>query len=238
MHLSSTFHGKGCFIKLNWSSPRDAEWIIGTLHCKTVQDILLLLQSSDFIIHDLCHAYDDELEEEPLAEKSPMTLGLRKWCRFYDSMHFRCFVFKHTLFAISQRHCITHYPFLLEQQQEIRDRIQAFFQQFIQHQFYDEHEYVFDVYIDQQNRVYLIDFNVFYPTTDALLFDWKELYTLSSTIIKDPPLMRVVETKDSILPDPLSSYRVPVDFVGHLTNTPDGFTDFMNQVKENADCII
>ena len=40
--------------KLNWSVPRDAEWVNGgTLRCETAGDVMLLLKSSDFVQHDL-----------------------------------------------------------------------------------------------------------------------------------------------------------------------------------------
>ena len=41
--------------KLNWSAPRDATWMSfdGTLRCSTLNEILLLLKSSQFITHDL-----------------------------------------------------------------------------------------------------------------------------------------------------------------------------------------
>ncbi len=40
--------------KLNWSVPRDATWVNGgSLKCETVGDVLLLLKSSDFVLHDL-----------------------------------------------------------------------------------------------------------------------------------------------------------------------------------------
>lgn len=40
---------------------------------------------------------------------------------------------------------------------------------------------VFDVYIQQSNnKVYLVDFNPFSPTTDALLYNWNELMACKS----------------------------------------------------------
>ena len=92
--------GGSVFPKLNWSSPKDAAWMNGgSLKCKTVGDIYLLLKSSDFIVHDLIHGWDDleEGEKEKLNdEKSPdqneYVLILRKWCNLHKSMEFRCFV--------------------------------------------------------------------------------------------------------------------------------------------------
>lgn len=47
--------------KLNWSAPKDATWISATnsMECQVPNDIYLLLKSSDFITHDLDHAFDD-----------------------------------------------------------------------------------------------------------------------------------------------------------------------------------
>jgi hypothetical protein len=47
--------------KLNWSAPKDATWISATnsMECRYPNDIYLLLKSSDFITHDLEHAFDN-----------------------------------------------------------------------------------------------------------------------------------------------------------------------------------
>ncbi|KAK1048241.1 hypothetical protein LTR74_017557, partial [Friedmanniomyces endolithicus] len=47
--------------KLNWSAPKDATWINAgnSMECRTPNDIYLLLKSSDFVTHDLEHAFDD-----------------------------------------------------------------------------------------------------------------------------------------------------------------------------------
>ncbi|KAM0791596.1 hypothetical protein ACM66B_006039 [Microbotryomycetes sp. NB124-2] len=55
------------FPKLNWSSPQDAAWMIPgqNLKCQTPADVYLLLKASDFVSHDLDHAFDgcDDREE-------------------------------------------------------------------------------------------------------------------------------------------------------------------------------
>eukprot|EP00936_MAST-01D_sp_MAST-1D-sp1_P002520 g2520.t1 len=51
--------GGAVFPKLNWSSPRDAAWVAGgSLKCQSAADVFLLLKSSDFVAHDLEHAFD------------------------------------------------------------------------------------------------------------------------------------------------------------------------------------
>ncbi|GAA6062768.1 hypothetical protein JCM10212_006881 [Sporobolomyces blumeae] len=55
------------FPKLNWTSPQDAAWMIPgqNLKCQNPADVYLLLKSSDFISHDLDHAFDDCIDFDP-----------------------------------------------------------------------------------------------------------------------------------------------------------------------------
>ena len=135
--------------------------------------------------------------------------------------------------AISQRHPSKYYPHLqLPPDQNIHplaNIISAFFQSYVQHKFFQGkiHRYVVDLYIDSQERAWIIDFNVWGRRTDALLFDWTELTALGAKVsnlkcsthcqngedAKIPiPEVRVV-TKDmkSMTYDPLSSFRGPTD---------------------------
>lgn len=122
------------FPKLNWSSPKvwpvpallldltvrqDAEWMVAgpPLKCQTPADVYLLLKSSDFIAHDLDHAFvgcvDEVLATEDglvdataqldlnAGEGSPpaarergfeFELVLKKWFDMPQSQEWRCFV--------------------------------------------------------------------------------------------------------------------------------------------------
>lgn len=91
--------------KLNWSTPKDATWVNeGSLKCQTPGDVYLLLKSSDFCLHDL-QVYKslvstDQTEHHSGDTTTPpirLELVLRKWCNFYPSMEFRCFVRNHVL---------------------------------------------------------------------------------------------------------------------------------------------
>ena len=82
--------------------------------------------------------------------------------------------------------------------------------------------FVFDVYIDKQDRVWLLDFNVWGKQTDPLLFSWDELSSIASLEAEEHdalthdnrrPEIRVVETVNQIHQDPLASYRAPIDAV-------------------------
>lgn len=89
--------------KLNWSSPKDATWMNnGTLKCQTPGDVYLLLKSSDFVLHDVSHAFDNikgdgKCDDDKLKPVTSYELALRKWCNLSPSMEFRCFVNRHNL---------------------------------------------------------------------------------------------------------------------------------------------
>ncbi|RMZ83651.1 hypothetical protein DV738_g981, partial [Chaetothyriales sp. CBS 135597] len=116
--------------KLNWSAPKDATFMSATndMTCRTANDVYLLLKSSDFITHDLEHAFDDcvdvdvdvdpTLKNESYSSSSssstiPYHLVLRKKFEINPALEFRCFVRNRHLLAISQRD-MNHFDFLFE----------------------------------------------------------------------------------------------------------------------------
>ncbi|KIW87122.1 uncharacterized protein Z519_12233 [Cladophialophora bantiana CBS 173.52] len=191
--------------KLNWSAPKDATWIATTndMECRTPNDVYLLLKSSDFITHDLEHAFDgctisddagngDQAEADVRANSNEMVfpevpyhLVLRKAFNLNPALEFRCFVRQRKLIAISQRE-MNYFEFLFD----LRDRFKKLIQEFLdQHLLPDNSEkggkgfpdenFVVDVYIPPpHDRVWLIDINPWAPRTDPLLFSWLELLQL------------------------------------------------------------
>ncbi len=137
----------------------------------------------------------------------------------------------------------------------IRANIIDFFFNTIQYTFANGaiENYVFDVYVDKNERVWLVDFNVWAERTDPLLFKWEEIIKMSQDISvskkidKDEssqmlgddeivrevqnnrPEIRVVMNGNEVLTDPLSSYRAPIDTVDLASETIDSnaFEDFM-----------
>lgn len=167
--------------------------------------------------------------------------------------------------GISQRHPSKYYPHLQPPSDGTihpsATIIHAFFDTYIQNRFAhgNIHRYVIDLYLDSQERVWIVDFNVWGSRTDGLLFDWKEDLMEMGTRMHDMkqqasgddgddasnipiPEMRVV-TKDmkSMTYDPLSSYRGPTDvmdlassssgknMVGSDGNIIPSFEEFMKQ---------
>lgn len=178
--------------KLNWSAPKDATWISATnnMQCNSANEIYLLLKSSNFITHDLEHAFDG-CDNDPADNASKLTikdiphhLVLRKWIQVNPSVEFRCFVRRRKLIGICQRD-LNHYDFLEPMIDLLRDLITEFFDLRLKTSFPDEN-FAFDVYIPAPHkRVWLIDINPWAPRTDPLLFSWLELLEM-----QDPPPSR------------------------------------------------
>ncbi|CAI5637378.1 unnamed protein product [Oreochromis niloticus] len=132
--------GGRVFPKLNWSAPRDANWIAlnSSLQCRSLSDIFLLFKSSDFITHDLTQPFlqcSDQDSPDPVINYE---LVLRKWSELIPGGEFRCFVKENKLIAISQRDYTQYYQHILKQEEQISQAIQDFFSQHIQYNFLDE----------------------------------------------------------------------------------------------------
>lgn len=163
--------------KLNWSSPQDAIWISpsNSTRCVTVNDVYLLLKSSDYIAHDLTML--DKLGGIP--KDFSFELVLRKWININPALEFRCFVKDRELIAVTQRDQ-NYYEFLIKLKERFLGEIELFFYEHIKDTFPDS-SFVFDVYIPEPyDKVWLMDFNVFYPTTDSLI-EWSTLVNLDAT---------------------------------------------------------
>jgi hypothetical protein len=152
------------------------------------------LKSSNFISHDLGHAFD---ECEPLAPVGPghinahglkhvPVLVLRSFFSLHPALEFRCFVKHRSLVAISARD-LNYYVFLRRLRPAVIAKVRELFDRKLRFSFPDD-SFVFDVYIpnaDQGDndkeglgRARLIDINPWAQKTDALLFDWQELLAL------------------------------------------------------------
>lgn len=168
--------------KLNWSAPKDATWMnANTMICRTPSEIYLLLKSSDFVTHDLEHAFDDTVESPSsnlTIDSIPYHLVLRKAVQQWNpSVEFRCFVRQRRLLCICQRD-LNYYDFLFNMVGQLRSRIQEFFDVRLRDTFPDEN-FVFDVYIPSPyDRVWLVDINPWAPRTDPLLFSWMEILNM------------------------------------------------------------
>lgn len=176
--------GGSVFPKLNWTCPKDASWIMfgNTLKCTAEHDIYLLLKSSDFIMHDLKHSYENCVDEFKVG----INLCLREWNQALNpALEFRCFIREEVIIGICQRDIRNFYPEISSNSAFYFDRIMPFFVKNIQRVFTLK-DYVLDLYFTQDNMVRIMDFNPFSINTDPLLFQWSELLRLNqeATVIR------------------------------------------------------
>ena len=174
--------------KLNWSAPKDASWMSATndLECRSANDVYLLLKSSDFVTHDLEHAFDGCVSDGEI----PYHLVLRKYVNFNPSLEFRCFVRNRVLLCLCQRDQ-NYFDFLLPMREALRDRIQAFFDEKLRDTFPDDN-FVFDVYVPPPHqRVWLVDVNPWAERTDPLLFSWMEILNMKEPVRIEDEIVRL-----------------------------------------------
>ncbi|KAL9617578.1 MAG: hypothetical protein Q9160_007648 [Pyrenula sp. 1 TL-2023] len=185
--------------KLNWSAPKDATWISATndMECRTPDDVYMLLKSSDFITHDLEHAFDDCVDDDaPEDPDNPFSPGdaqrpspfifhlvLRKSFNLNPSLEFRCFVRDRILLAICQRD-LNHFDFLFPMRDSLSSVIKSFLATHLLPKFGSEDpNFVFDVYVPPpHDRVWLIDINPWAIRTDPILFSWRELLEMPARV--------------------------------------------------------
>ncbi|KAK6464157.1 D123-domain-containing protein [Scheffersomyces coipomensis] len=177
--------------KLNWSAPKDAKWIMpdNTIRCDHVNDIYLLLNTSDHIVDDLDYPFTGvDLEkgiddDDEVKEKVEYELVLRKWLDVNPALEFRVFIKDNKIIGISQRD-LNHYTYLESLKSEINDKIQSFVYETLIPELKDKlnlNKYIVDVYLPRPfNKAYIIDINPFSRKSSPLLFTWHELLLIDT----------------------------------------------------------
>ncbi|KAJ3716977.1 D123-domain-containing protein [Lentinula raphanica] len=171
------------FPKLNFSSPKDASWILpasSPLKCVSPADVYLLLKSSDFISHDLSRSMVFDGCDFAESDLYDLELVLRKWYPIDRSREFRCFVRDNVLLGICQRDT-NYYDFLnqSETRSKVLQTVVEFWTNKIRPKWQAEHTYVVDLLLTRDlSRAHIIDFNPYAPRTDPLLFSYETLKEL------------------------------------------------------------
>ncbi|KAF8512097.1 D123-domain-containing protein [Hysterangium stoloniferum] len=202
------------FPKLNWTSPKDAAWVLPSLKCTAPADVYLSLKSSDFVSHDLDASLAFEGCKENISSPTyyptphVLELVLKKWYPIDRGREFRCFVRSEILLAISQRDP-NYYPSLNElgTKENILQSITRFWVQHIRGKFPGGSDYVFDIYLTRDlSSGHILDFNPYHQKTDSLLFTYDELYQLlesatvcmasatSESLVNPPAIFRIIDS--------------------------------------------
>lgn len=181
-----------------------------------MDDILILLKSSDFIAFDLQHGANE--------------LVLRRWENIDASLEFRVFVRDRCIIAMCQRDIYNHYPFLVSSSASILQKIISFHASIPVHH---QSSYVLDVYI-RPNNTLVVDLNPWGAPTDALLFSWDEL-----TLWEGIPELRVIETHADprrVRDVAFGSNRLPMDMfaIGNGLTHDDMVDKFRDLCAKNV----
>ena len=124
------------FIKLNWSAPKDATWMVlnRDLKCSSLSQIYLLLKSSDFIAHDLSQPFKDceDASGESLTEVN-YSLVVRRWEDINPGTEFRCWISGGSLVCLCQRDVTNFYPYMQREAESIKQDILTFFSEHIRY---------------------------------------------------------------------------------------------------------
>lgn len=165
-------------VKLNWSAPKDAKWILinNSLRCTSVGDVYLVLNASDHAAHDLDgHIYEECVDKDE-GTHLDHELVLKKWIGdFNPALEFRVFIRNGKILGVSQRD-VNHYEFLQELQPKFHDLIQKFHRNILTKSGFPLRDYILDIYIPRPyTNVVIIDINPFTRKWDSLLYTWHEL---------------------------------------------------------------
>ncbi|KAK7048313.1 D123-domain-containing protein [Favolaschia claudopus] len=202
-------HG-AVFPKLNFSSPKDASWILpqsSPCKCTSPADVYMLLKSSDFITHDLtaesvfsgCSTTATTTTNTELEPLYQLELVLRKWYPVDRSRELRCFVRENALIGISQRDT-NYYDFLNDASTQARivRSVQGFWENHIKTKWAGSPDYTFDLLLTRDlSRGHILDFNPYAPRTDPLLFSYEELSALALEPHSETetPELRVIDSR-------------------------------------------
>ncbi|XP_076175687.1 translation initiation factor eIF2 assembly protein [Ptiloglossa arizonensis] len=216
------------FVKSNWSSPLDATWVAPTktLKCKTLEEVYLLLKSSDRIMRDLNNIRNYVNYESPLKA----CLILKQWQDINPCTEFRCFVLENELIAISQRDISQYYSHNESEKYNIQIDIKSLFMEHIKDKF-PLNNYSFDVIRYKKEKVKIVDFGPLDESaTKGTLFTYKELQNQ----INDTPEFRFIGEEIGIQPKPPNHFCIPLEINEFFqSNENSTFLDIIQQEVEN-----
>ncbi|WVF68711.1 hypothetical protein IAT40_003483 [Kwoniella sp. CBS 6097] len=204
-------YGGAVFPKLNWTSPKDAAFILpqtaaGPLHCTSPADVYLLLKSSDFIHHDLdpsrayagIHSEEEEGAEQDKLHRHRIEIVLKRFEDIIPSREVRCFVRNNLLIGVSQRDTVFYDHLQNEDTRgKICDTVRAFWEDEIRENYEGGPDYIFDLYLSPNlSSARIIDFNPYRESTDPLMFTYEDLRDIVQEAFE--PLASFAPTSTSV----------------------------------------
>ncbi|KAJ8664518.1 hypothetical protein QAD02_006180 [Eretmocerus hayati] len=191
------------FVKSNWCSPSDATWVSATktLKCSSLEDVYLLIKSSDRISKDLSSVRSCNDRSNLIKP----CLVLKKWRDIDPCTEFRCFVVNRRLVGISQRDVSQYYKHIENEKYDIQRDIQTLFSEKIRDSFTLEN-YSFDVTRYKKDKVKIVDFGLLDDSVmKNTLFTMEEI----KSDISETPEFRFIAEDMGIQPKNLRQFCIP-----------------------------
>ncbi|XP_001599958.1 cell division cycle protein 123 homolog [Nasonia vitripennis] len=191
------------FVKSNWSTPSDATWVAATktLKCNSLEDVYLLLKSSDRISHDLSSIKNSNNKDSPLTP----CLVLKRWRDIDPCTEFRCFVVNKELVGICQRDISQYYRHIENEKYDIQRDIKSLFMEKIKDKFSVDN-YSFDVIRYKKDKVKIVDFGLLNESvTKGTLFTLEEL----QSEVPEAPEFRFIAEDMGIQPKTTRHFCIP-----------------------------
>lgn len=212
---------KSVAVKLNWTAPKDARWILinNTMECTSVSDIYLLLNAADHAAHDLNQHMYDECHDKDSGPHLEPELVVKKWLPNYNpALEFRVFVRDGEILGVCQRN-MDEYLFLEGLRPKIHSLLRLFWDNVVRSSGYPLRSFIMDVYLPPPyEEVTIIDINPFTRKWDPLLFTWHELLEMDPT--GDFKVRLFSETEISRRPTKQhSENQVPIEVVDALLDS-------------------
>lgn len=185
--------------KLGTVAPSDATWATFTrsLRCESASDVLTLIGASERAMS--------------IAESNPPpTLALRSCLPAVEATgEFRVFVTRRAVVGLSQRDVGVASSFGQREMDRVVDCVLRQFQSVVRdacasYETDDSGGYAYDVYVDRQWRVWILDVAPWGPPTDDLLFSWDELRSapwMTSGVTRDSDRQPSAESAGAVRED-------------------------------------
>eukprot|EP00913_Durusdinium_trenchii_P012876 g12091.t1 len=186
--------------KLNWSAPKDARWIHGTLKCCNPSEVFTVLKAR---WHSL---YESSEFRTFIRDGRLMAISQRQTSGFFE-------------------HLLKE-----DEVEEIKTAIRNFFEEKVRGRFpLRRYVMDLYVDIPPRRKVWLVDFSPWGPTTEPLLFDWSELRAelRASREEEEDPVLRVVRDQSECHGKLESFHQVPLELAE--LNSQEGLNELLEK---------
>ena len=107
-----------------------------------------------------------------VARSEPLNLIIREFVKFPVELELRGFVWKKKLTALSQYNNIAFLPSLVKQKDEIEAKVKLFMEEFIKRVGEKIENFVVDIVLDYDGKVWVVELNPFGELAGSCLFSW------------------------------------------------------------------